>query len=94
MRTKSAVRPFVDGGICLGLVALACALGCDPRTDGRGGAGGIGLPGEDIPRPDFWCGYIVVPHRIEFWSGLPARLHERDVYELTDGRWTQQMLYP
>lgn len=51
-------------------------------------------PGEDIPRPDFWCGYIVVPHRIEFWSGLPARLHERDVYELVDGRWTQQMLYP
>lgn len=52
------------------------------------------FPGEDIPRPDFWCGYIVVPHRIEFWSGLPARLHERDVYELVDGRWTQQMLYP
>ena len=47
MRTNAAVRPFVDGGICLGLVALACALGCDPRTDGRGGAGGIGLPGED-----------------------------------------------
>jgi pyridoxamine 5'-phosphate oxidase len=52
------------------------------------------FPGEDVPRPDFWCGYIVVPHRIEFWSGLPARLHERDVYELSDGRWTRSMLYP
>src|SRR5690606_13995181 len=51
-------------------------------------------PGEDVPRPAFWCGYIVVPHRIVFWSGLPARLHERDVYELIAGRWTQRMLYP
>jgi pyridoxamine 5'-phosphate oxidase len=52
------------------------------------------FPGDVIPRPDFWCGYVVVPHRIEFWSGLPARLHERDVYELNDGRWTHRMLYP
>lgn len=52
------------------------------------------FPGEDIPRPDFWCGYVVVPHRIEFWSGLPARLHERDAYELSEGCWTHRMLYP
>jgi pyridoxamine 5'-phosphate oxidase len=52
------------------------------------------FPGEEIPRPDFWCGYIVVPRRIEFWSGLPARLHERDVYEQSDEGWRHRMLYP
>lgn len=51
-------------------------------------------PGDDVPRPDFWRGYRVVPHRIEFWRGLPARLHERDAYELVDGVWTHRLMYP
>lgn len=52
------------------------------------------FPEEEIPRPDHWRGYRVKPRRIEFWKGLPARLHERDVYELTDGCWTHRLLYP
>jgi pyridoxamine 5'-phosphate oxidase len=53
--------------------------------------------GGEIPRPDFWSGFRVRPERIEFWSGRPSRLHERDVYtrDPTDPeRWKIGVLYP
>lgn len=54
----------------------------------------VRFPDDDIPRPDYWRGYRVIPTRIEFWHGLPARLHDRDVYELIDATWTHGLLYP
>jgi pyridoxamine 5'-phosphate oxidase len=51
----------------------------------------------DIPRPEFWSGFRVVPDRIEFWQGRPSRLHERERYDLTDGdppAWRVRLLYP
>lgn len=49
---------------------------------------------QEIPRPDWWFGYRVVPTRIEFWCGQDARLHERIVYQQDDNGWTKGMLNP
>ena len=43
----------------------------------------------EIPLPDFWGGYRIVPTYIEFWQGRSNRLHDRITYELNgDNTWT------
>lgn len=51
--------------------------------------------GQDIPLPDNWGGFRVVPERVEFWQGGEHRLHDRFVYSLSgDGRWSVEQLQP
>ena len=51
--------------------------------------------GRDIPRPEGWSGFRVVPEVIEFWYGAEFRLHERWHYECdASGEWSKRMLYP
>ena len=49
----------------------------------------------EIPLPDFWGGFRVKPHQMEFWQGGAARLHDRFEYNLqTDNSWTITRLEP
>lgn len=51
--------------------------------------------GREVPRPDGWSGFRVVPESIEFWYGAEFRLHERWRYERdAAGEWGKRMLYP
>jgi pyridoxamine 5'-phosphate oxidase len=48
-----------------------------------------------IPRPDHWGGFRVVPTEIEFWQGRPSRLHDRLRYRLQEnGIWIIDRLAP
>ncbi|MBO0358553.1 pyridoxamine 5'-phosphate oxidase [Hymenobacter sp. BT186] len=47
-----------------------------------------------LPRPAHWGGYILRPHRVEFWQGRPSRLHDRIVYELAGDTWRLSRLAP
>lgn len=49
----------------------------------------------EIPAPDFWGGYHVMPERIEFWQGGEHRLHDRYRYtKAADDSWNIQQLQP
>ncbi|MDG1447970.1 MAG: pyridoxamine 5'-phosphate oxidase [Porticoccaceae bacterium] len=48
----------------------------------------------DIPLPDFWGGFRVVPEEIEFWQGGESRLHDRFSYNRDGDDWQIDRLSP
>jgi pyridoxamine 5'-phosphate oxidase len=50
--------------------------------------------GRDVPRPDFWRGFRIVPETVEFWVNRPFRLHDRLAFERSEEGWSVRRLYP
>jgi pyridoxamine 5'-phosphate oxidase len=51
------------------------------------------FPGE-IPRPDYWRGYLLRPERIEFWRDGAGRLHDRFLFSRDGNAWRKERLFP
>jgi pyridoxamine 5'-phosphate oxidase len=58
----------------------------DMRRDHPGGA--------DVPRPQRWGGFRVLPSRVEFWQESPDGLHDRIRYRRDGGSWMIERLSP
>ena len=50
--------------------------------------------GQDVPRPQWWGGWRVVPRAFEFWQLGHHRLHDRVRYEAAGVGWTIDRLQP
>ncbi|HIO93071.1 MAG TPA: pyridoxamine 5'-phosphate oxidase [Leucothrix mucor] len=48
----------------------------------------------EIPLPDFWGGYRVIPEKIEFWQGGTGRIHDRFEYQREGASWLIVRLQP
>lgn len=49
---------------------------------------------QEIPLPEYWGGYRLVPERIEFWQGRISRLHDRFEYTKKQDGWEISRLSP
>jgi pyridoxamine 5'-phosphate oxidase len=49
----------------------------------------------EVPRPDYWSGWNLIPTSIEFWLDGDNRIHERLKYiKDEEGNWTKSLLSP
>jgi pyridoxamine 5'-phosphate oxidase len=48
----------------------------------------------EVPPPEGWGGYRLVPGEIEFWQGDPNRLHDRLRYRRGRDGWVMERLAP
>ena len=49
---------------------------------------------QEIPRPEFWGGYVIKANYYEFWQGRKNRLHDRIAFTLEGGNWKIERLAP
>jgi pyridoxamine 5'-phosphate oxidase len=55
---------------------------------------GVRFGDEEVPLPEHWGGYRVLPREIEFWQGRPSRLHDRLAFRRNAGAWELVRLSP
>jgi pyridoxamine 5'-phosphate oxidase len=48
----------------------------------------------EVPKPEGWGGYRVVPESLEFWQGGQDRIHDRLLYKRSGDVWTISRLAP
>jgi pyridoxamine 5'-phosphate oxidase len=51
-------------------------------------------PGNDVPRPPWWGGFVLRPDTVEFWQNHPDRLHDRLRYRREGVTWVLERLSP
>ncbi len=52
------------------------------------------LEAKEVPLPDAWGGFRLVPDEYEFWQHRENRMHDRFRYRRNDGGWTIERLSP
>ncbi|MDI1326693.1 MAG: pyridoxamine 5'-phosphate oxidase [Brevundimonas sp.] len=50
--------------------------------------------GHEVPRPERWTGWRLVPDQVEFWRDRPFRLHDRLRFDRDGDGWTRTRLQP
>jgi pyridoxamine 5'-phosphate oxidase len=50
--------------------------------------------GTDVPLPEWWGGYRLVPAAFELWQNRASRLHDRARYDRAGDRWSRVRLGP
>lgn len=50
--------------------------------------------GREVPRPDTWGGYRLIPISFEFWQGRDNRLHDRIRFTQLETGWRAERLAP
>ncbi len=49
---------------------------------------------KEIPRPEYWKGFVLRPERIEFWKSREGRLHDRILFVRSGDTWQKNRLFP
>ena len=48
----------------------------------------------EVPRPEHWSGWRLIPNEIEFWLDGENRIHERLKYKFEQNKWDKFLLSP
>ncbi len=51
-------------------------------------------PEGQVPLPESWGGYRLIPDTVEFWQGRSSRLHDRILYRRSPLGWKRERLSP